>query len=49
MVWLKCLATGSPLLLSQMLFVIVHTEFKDGRCFTYVVAHIYIYIYIYTK
>ena len=35
---LKCLATGSPLLLSGMLFVIVHTESKESRCFTYVVA-----------
>ena len=35
---LKCLATGSPLLLSRMLFVIVHTESKDGRCFSYVVV-----------
>ena len=36
---LKCLATGSTLLLSRMLlFVIVHTESKDGRCFTYVVS-----------
>ena len=35
---LKCLATGSPLLLSWILFVIVHTESKDGRCFTYIVA-----------
>ena len=33
---LKCLATGSPLLL--LFFVIVHTESKESRCFTYVVA-----------
>ena len=35
---LKCLATGSPLLLSRMLFVIVYAESKDGRCHTYAVA-----------
>ena len=36
---LKCLATGSSLLLSLMFFfVIVHTESNDGRCFTYVVV-----------
>ena len=37
---LKCLATGSPLLLSRMLFFIVHTESKESRCFTYVVARV---------
>ena len=37
---LKCLATGSPLLLSFVVafYVIIHMESKDGRCFTYVVA-----------
>ena len=35
---LKCLATGSPLLLSRMLFVIVHTESRESRCFTYVIV-----------
>ena len=35
---LKCLATGSPLMLDRMLFVIVHAESKNGRCFTYVIT-----------
>ena len=38
-VFLECLATGSPLLLSRKLFfVIVHMESNDGRCLTYVAA-----------
>ena len=35
---LKCLATGSPFLLSRMLFLIVHTESRESRCFTYVIV-----------
>ena len=35
---LKCLATGSPLLLSRMLFCDCSYGSKESRCFTYVVA-----------
>ena len=35
---LKCLVTGNSLILSGMFYVIVNTESKVGRCFTYVVA-----------
>ena len=35
---LKCLATGSPLLLPPMLFVIVHTESMESKCLIYIVT-----------
>ena len=44
---LNCIAPGSPLLLSRVLFyVIVHTESKESRRFTNIYTYMYVYAYI---